>query len=484
MFNKCGKVLLIIHDVYQDDNPFPLGPAYLASSLKQYGAEVEAYCMDLFHYTNDELAEKLKDASYDLIGVGFLAARYRETVVDLCSVINANKKDAWLVLGGHGPSPVPEYVLKETKADIVVIGEGERTIVELLDCKLNQGNLRNVDGIAYRFGDRVNINKRRKLITDLDEIPIPAWEVFPMEEYANSIKWFGQAEGEKSLAFTHGRGCINRCNFCYRLEKGLRRRSIENVIKELKILVHHYHINNYIINDEMFLLNKRELFAFEEALLKNNLEIKFGCDARVDMIDEETVRCLKRIGCQFLCIGFESTNDNVLKLMKKNTTVEQNIRALDVITEVGDIPVALNFIWNNLGDTEETLRDNASMIKKYNMYSQIRTIRSVTAYPGSDLYYRAIEMGLLKGPGDFFDKFVNSDLITVNFMDIPLERCYELLLEINSDLIIDHFEKTNGNMTEAQKIINGFIDLYNNKTRSFRGVRHYAKKKTNAKLDR
>src|SRR3989344_6075515 len=115
-FTKKNRVLFIIHDVYQEDNLLPLGPAYLAAVLKENGAGVEAYCMDIFHYTNEQLAKHLYENEYDLIGIGFMAARFTETVLDMCKTINGHKKNAWLVLGGSGPSPIPEYILETTKA--------------------------------------------------------------------------------------------------------------------------------------------------------------------------------------------------------------------------------------------------------------------------------------------------------------------------------------------------------------------------------
>ena len=92
MFTEKNKVLFIVHDVYQDDNNFPIGPAYLAAVLREAGADVEVYCMDVFHYTNEQLAQKLQGEQYDVIGLGFLAARFRETILDLCETINKNKK--------------------------------------------------------------------------------------------------------------------------------------------------------------------------------------------------------------------------------------------------------------------------------------------------------------------------------------------------------------------------------------------------------
>lgn len=127
------NMLFIIHDVYENDNHFPLGPAYMASMLERAGYTVEVYCMNVFHFTNDELAKHLQENEYDMIGVGFLAARFKEAVVDLCKVVNNNKKSAWFILGSPGPSPIPKYMLNKTKADIVAIGEAEKTIIDLMD---------------------------------------------------------------------------------------------------------------------------------------------------------------------------------------------------------------------------------------------------------------------------------------------------------------------------------------------------------------
>ena len=135
--------------------------------------------------------------------------------------------------------------------------------------------------------------------------------------------------------------------------------------------------------------------------------------------------------------------------------------------------MGLNFIWNNLGDNEDTLRKNVELIKKYNTYYQCRTIRPVTPYPGSDLYYHLIKEGKIKGPADFFERFINSDLILINLMGLSDEKAYELLLEANTDLILDHYNNTNGDLDEAHKLIQQFTDLYLGEITDFRGSRHY-----------
>lgn len=474
--NQKGKVLFIIHDVYQEDNAFPLGISYLAAVLKKEGVDVKICCQDIFHYSNEELAKLfLENQNYDLIGIGFLAARFKETIVDLCATVNKFKKNAWLVLGANGPTPIPEYVLEKTKADIIVMGEAEETITELLRYKLENRDLSQIKGIAYRNNGNTVINERRELIRDLDSIPFPEWSLFPMERYTTCLRLYHTSKDDKTLGISTSRGCINRCNFCYRMEKGIRFRSIENVIKEIKILKERYGITYFQIRDELFIFSKKRIFEFYEALKKNNLKIKFHCSARVDIFDEEIAICLKKSGCTFLNFGMESSDQQVLNLIKKNTTVEQNIKAAEITKKIG-IGLGLNFIWGNKGDTEESLRNNVKLIKKYNTYDQIRTIRPVTPYPGCELYYEAIEKGLLTGPEDFFNKFKNSDLLTVNFTDIPQEKFYKLLFEANKDLIIDHFIHTTKDVAEANRLIKNFYDLYFEDKILFRGARHYNKK--------
>ena len=456
--NGNGNILFIIHDLYQEDNHFPLGIGYLSAVLKKEGVNVEVYCMDIFHYSNAELAEFLITKNYDLICVGFLAARFKETVLDLCITINQKKKSAWLVLGGHGPTPIPEYILDKTHANIIVLGEGEETLPELLKCKLENGDLAKIKGIAYKDKGTFQTTERRRPIHNLDTIPFPEWSLFPMEEYINGLKLFRYEPKDRCFGMLTSRGCINRCNFCYRMERGIRFRSIKNVIEEISILNERYGVNYFLMNDELFVYPKKRIFEFRDELQKAGMKIKFVCNARVDVFDEEVASCLKEVGCQFLNFGMESSDQNVLNLMNKNTTVEENIRAAEIAKKAG-IGLGLNFIWGNIGDTETSLKNNAALIKKYTTYDYIRTIRPVTAYPGCDLYYDAIEKGLLKGPDDFFERFKNSDLMMVNFMDIPEKRVYELLFEVNQDLIRDYYVHTTKDDNAANKTDRGFQEI-------------------------
>lgn len=475
-FTKNHRVLFIIHDLHQEDNQFLLGPAYLAAVLDKEGAYVESYCMDVFHYTNEQLAEFLDKNKFDLICLSFLAARFKRTVEPLCKVINKHKGNAWLVLGGHCSSAIPEYILRKTKADVVAIGEAENVIIGLLETKINNSNIFEVRGIAFLAGNKVIFTGKNIIVEDLDMIPFPLWKIFPMDKYTTCFKLYKQKPGERSFSIITSRGCVNRCNFCMRLEKGIRLRSIKNIVEELKLLKKYYGVNNYIFQDELFVLNKQRIKDFINSLKRANLKIKFFCNARVDTIDIEMVKLLKQAGAVFINLGLESTSDKVLKLMNKHTTVKQNLRAIQAIRNVRDVGIGLNFLWNNFGDTIDTLKENARWIKKYNTYYQCRTIRPTTPYPGCDLYYECIKRGLLKGPADFFNKFKNSDLMLVNLMKMSTARAYKELFKVNRDLILDNYLNIKGDLNYANMLIQDLQDLYLGKTIIFRGVRHYENK--------
>ncbi|MFA5557897.1 MAG: radical SAM protein [Methanofastidiosum sp.] len=465
-----GRVLMIVHDRYQEDNFLPLGYAYIGAVLLKNNVDVKVYDMAIYHYTNEQLAEYLKDNSFDLILVSFLSGRFKQTVEPLCEVINQYKKDAWLCLGGHGASASAGYMLNTTNCEIVCTGEGEETVLDVLESKLNGKSLYDVRGIAFKDCGKVVINERRKPIQNLDIIPFPAWELFDMNIYSNNLKFPGMVEGDHAIGLISSRGCINNCSFCYRMESGIRARSIDNVITEMKTLNKEHSMNYFFFLDELFLFSERRVFEFAKALYSNKLDIMYNINARVDIFSKDVAQCLKDSGCLFVNIGFETTSQKVLDLMKKNVTVEQNYRTAQICKDMG-LGMGLNTIFGLPGDTIETLWNNVAFVKQFNQYDQCRTSRPMTPYPGSPLLTEAVNRGFIKHEDEFFDIFKNSDLRMFDYCGIPDEEFYDELLKANTELVLDHYKHTNQDWDTAWKIINGYKDLYEGRIVEFYGAR-------------
>lgn len=459
------KVLLVVYDNDSYVSWFPHGLAYIASYLEKAGHDVTVYNQDVYHYTEEHLTLQLDRFNFDVVCVGVIAGYYQYAkLLKISKAVHNSKNEPMYILGGHGPSAEPEFFLRKTGADYVVIGEGENTIVELLDHTIDQ---QDIDGIAYIDEDENRTYVRtnpRELIKNVDDILHPAWNKFPINHYALQ-RQVGFKNSDRMLPVLSARGCPFTCNFCYRLDKGYRQRSPESIIHEIKDLKNLYNINAIDFSDELLMSSKHRTKKLCEAFIKSDLNIKWSCNGRLNYADEETLTLMKRAGCVYVNYGIESIDDGALERMNKKLTVSTIINGVEATNNVG-IHAGLNIIFGNIGETKEILEKDVAFLIKYGDGSQLRTIRPVTPYPGSPLYYYAIERGLLEGAEDFYEnKHLNSDLLAVNFTDMSEEEFYESLTWANKRLAIDYYEKNEDNTLEQ---IN---NLYKNKDKTFRGFR-------------
>jgi len=459
------RVLLIVYDNDSYIHCFPLGLAYVASALRNAGHSVAIYNQDQFHYAESHLVDYLTNNHFDVVGLGVIGGYYQyRKLLEISEAVNSVPNRPVFVLGGHGPSPEPEYFLSKTKADVIVIGEGDATIVALLDVLENRESLSEVDGIAYLDGGRVVLTRRRELVKDLDSIPFPAWDLFPMDYYS-LIRLPHIENSERAFPVLSGRGCPFRCNFCYRMDEGIRTRSSESVIEEIQMLQRDYAISYIDFWDELLMSSPERIVTLCEALIKANLGIKWLCNGRLNYAKPELLRLMKRAGCVFINYGIESMDDHMLKVMKKNLTTDQIVRGIEATLAEGISP-GFNIIFGNIGETPAILRKGVEFLLKYDDHTQLRTIRPVTPYPGSDLYYHAIENGLLEDCADFYErKHVNSDLLAVNFTDLSDDEFHRVLFEANKTLLEEYYRHQLERMTGVAE------KLYLGKDSSFRGFR-------------
>ncbi|MBI4284064.1 MAG: radical SAM protein [Chloroflexi bacterium] len=459
------KVLLIAYDNGSYIHEFPMGIAYIASALRQAGHDVVLYNQDKFHYPESHLVDYLTKNRFDVVGLGVIGGYYQyQKLLKISEAVNRVPNRPLYILGGHGPAPDPEYFLKKTEADVIILGEGELTVVDLLDALEHQRSLSTVKGIAYLDGGHLVQTSPRELIKDLDSIPLPAWELFPMDYYA-LIREPHIENHERAFSVLSGRGCPFRCNFCYRIEKGFRPRTPESIIEEIQMLKQDYGISYIEFLDELLMSSVQRTVALCEAFIKANLSIKWNCNGRLNYAKPEVLKVMKKAGCVFINYGIESLDDNMLKVMHKNLTVAQITRGIEATLAEGISP-GFNIIFGNIGETPEILQKGVDFLLKYDDHSQLRTIRPVTPYPGCDLYYYAIEKGLLKDCADFYEnKHINSDLLSVNFTGLSDDEFYRVLFEANKTLLENYYQHLSESMIGVAE------RLYFQKDASFRGFR-------------
>jgi len=463
------NVLLIVYDNESHISEFPLGIAYLAAVLEKEGHKVTIYNQDIYHYPPEHLTKRLNRASYDIVGLSSISGYWQyKKVLETSKAVNKSceRKNFVYVLGGHMFTPEPEYFLRKTKADFVCMGEGEKTIVELCNVmdKVGWENLKRVHGLAYLKDNKLFKTYNRKPIENLDDIPFPAWHLFDMNHYTLA-PYPNSKHTDRTFPVLASRGCCFKCNFCYRMIPGIRFRSPENIVAEIKELKDKYHVNYIAFYDELLMASPKRTTEICNAIIKADLDIKWCCDGRLNFAKHEVLQLMKKAGCTFINYGIESYDDEVLKNMNKQLTISQiDVGLANTINE--GISPGINIIFGNYGDTELTLLKGVKLILQYTDYSQLRTIRPVTCYPGSELYYDAIRDGKLKDIKDFYEhKHINSDLITINFTDMSDEDFYHLLYYYNKRLIIDYLNKQTKNYEKIMR------KIYFEQDASFRGFR-------------
>ena len=202
-----------------------------------------------------------------------------------------------------------------------------------------------------------------------------------------------------------------------------------------------------------------------QAFIDAKLDVKWDCNGRLNFADIDVLEKMKEAGCVFINYGIESLDDATLRVMHKGLTKDMIIRGVENTIKVGISP-GLNIIYGNINEPLSAIDDAVEFLLKYDDHAQMRTIRPVTAYPGTELFEYAIEKGLLKDTEDFYEnKHVNSDLLSINFTQYSDEEIYEALYHANMRLI----EKYQEIQSEASKRI--CKDLYYNKNANFRGFR-------------
>jgi len=459
------RILLVVYDNDSYVHWFPQGLAYIATVLLREGYEVEIYNQDMHHYPESHLLQYLNTEKFDVIGLSFIAGYYQyKKALKISEAINRSQNRPFYIIGGHGPTPEPEYFLEKTGADAIVMGEGEITIVELLDALKNKKPFHQIKGIAFRDGDNVIINERRALIEDVDSLPFPAYGLFPMEYY-RLLREPHCSKADFVVPMLSGRGCTFRCNFCYRMDKGFRPRSSEYIIEEIKFLKANYGITYVVFGDELLMSSRNRTIELCNDFIKRKIDVHWDCNGRLNYVEKDVLNLMKKAGCVFINYGIESMDDQILKNMNKALTTKQIIKGIEATLEAGISP-GFNIIFGNIGENKGTLRKGVDFLLKYDDGAQMRTIRPVTPYPGCALYYYAIEEGLLKDCKDFYEnKHINSDLLTVNFTDMADDEFHRSLFEANTLLINNYFRNKHISYDKQMK------DLYVDLDSGFRGFR-------------
>lgn len=369
----------------------PLGIAYMAGVLQENNIDVEILDASAEDMDFKDVEKELLKRKPDLVALTALTPTIGRAL-ETAQVVKETLPDSIVVMGGYHPTFNFIETLEDENVDIIIRGEGEYIMLNLVQALENQSSLHDVKGIVFedKNSKEIVVNPEAPLIQNLDELPFPALNLLPMKKY----RLLDMDTHMTTMITT--RGCPMQCSFCSSAAmhgKKIRERSVENIVDEIEYLKTNYDIDTIAFMDDTFTLKKRKVMAICDEILKRNIEIMWGCTSRVDTLDEKLLKKMKEAGCITIFIGVESADQQQLDNMCKNTTIAKIENAFKIAHKL-KIRTIASVALGMPGDTKEIMNKTVKFVHKLKPNYAIYSL--ATPYPGTRFYKEAFEKNLIK----------------------------------------------------------------------------------------
>ncbi len=371
----------------------PLGLAYIGAVLKKNNFDISAIDMR-FLKTRDEFARRVKKENTDIVGIYTNSINY-DAVLEIAKQVK-NISDAFIISGGPQPSILPEQTLENETIDAVVVGEGELTTLEAVSALERGKSLEGIKGIWFKEEGRIRKNEGRDPIEDLDSLPFPERDLFPIKEILKKPQL--SPLNYPSLHIMGSRGCMYGCSFCQPTLRCIfgnkpRFRSADNIISEMEMLKEKYGIRSIVFQDDTFTEDKPLVLEFCKKLKEKGLDIPWWCHSRANTIDEEIAKEMKSAGCSVVCFGLESGSQRILdSILTKGITVEQSINA-GRICKKNKIVITADIMIGSPTETKEDIMLTEKMLNE--IKPEVVSVSVASPIPGTYLYEKVKKEGLI-----------------------------------------------------------------------------------------
>ena len=380
----------------------PLWSALLAGHLRKLGYAVELRDAELEKWSHKEAAEKIKEISPLLAVVSVSGTNPSASTMNMTGAGNMTRHlkkiapDIRTLFQGLHPSALPERTLREETVDFVCQGEGFYTLPKLIDA-LKAGEAEfEIKGLWYKKNGEIRSNPPAPLLKNLDELPMPAWDLLPMTKYrAHNWHCFDDIKNRQPYGVLYtSLGCPYNCSFCCINaifgKPGIRYRSPQNVVDEIDFLVTNYGIRNIKIIDELFALKESRVIEICDMIIERGYDLNMWAYARVNTVTSKMLAKMKQAGINWIAYGFESGNKRVLRDVNKSydLSIVENVVKM---TYNEGLYIGANFIFGLPDDNFDSMQDTLSLALEIN--AEWGNFYTTMAYPGSKLYDEAVEKG-------------------------------------------------------------------------------------------
>jgi anaerobic magnesium-protoporphyrin IX monomethyl ester cyclase len=358
----------------------PLGLACVGGALRAAGHEVRVLDAAVEPRWETRLGEALRAWRPRAVGISAATAVLTHAH-DLARRTKHADPGTMTILGGVHATLFPGEVLREGVVDVAVHGEGEQTAVELLAAAARSAPLYAIAGIAFRDPHGVRVNGRRPPIPNLDDLPLPAYDLLPMGLYSTPFSATGAV-----TSMVTSRGCPYPCTFCDASVvhgKKYRAQSAERVVGEIRHLASAFGVREILFKDSEFTLDRRRVEGFCDLMTRSGLPVTWTCSSRVTGVDAPLLGRMAAAGCRVIQFGIESADPAVLESLKKGITVDQ-VRVAFRSARAAGIDTVANLMVGSPGETRASIEATRRLIR--DIRPDHLNVQALVPYPGTELH--------------------------------------------------------------------------------------------------
>ncbi len=390
-----------------DQKIIPYGLACIATALSNAGYKLDILDIDLYRLSDEEVDKYLMTHSYDIIALGTIISSYK-IVKKLCQQVKRIQPDTILVVGNTVATSIPELLLsRNPEVDIAVIGEGDRTIVDVVTTVLAKSLWHKVPGIAFREKDKIVITTPREAIPKMEDIPFPDFTLFDFPEYLKVSYLFASEpfpiprDQLKVLPVNTARGCPFNCTFCTHAFKTYKYRyyPFKQVVAFFKEYQQRFGVNFLNFWDELTFSSKKRVVELCDEIEKADITVYWSISPRGNLFKQEDLDLLKRcksLGALSIGGALESGSPEILTAMNKSSHPEEYIKGFieqSITAQDAGLVPQTSVVFGYPQETKETIRQTIDVCRKARVYPSAGFLLPL---PGTPIYRIAREKGLIE----------------------------------------------------------------------------------------
>lgn len=392
----------------------PLGSMAIIQSLRKIGEEASFYNIDYFRPRHEQVKSYFAENRFDIVGISAVVSTAYAYTKYLADLIRGVSPDTTIVVGGNLAASA-EILLRKCQVDFCVVGDGELTVQELVRALYEEpwdyDRLKSIRGIAFLDENEQFYFTGYGVTLSAEEIEFPDWDILEADGslpyfITDKIPWDHRARpeshGKRYALVQTDKGCVVRCTFCHRFERGYRVRPVDRIIEHIQYLQERYNVGFIGFATENFGSDREAAHELVTYFGKMGIAWRAGA-VRVRSVDPEILKYWKANGCTAVYYGIESGSQKILDVMEKKATVQMNIDALRWTYEAGLYSI-VQLVLGMPGETDETIRETTDFLKTVTPYlflengdhpSAITSINYAQALPGTPLYEYARQHGFI-----------------------------------------------------------------------------------------